>query len=102
MWDNLSEDDREDYNKVAAIIKDKVLKKEVLNLGKYLPTGVLKKVKENTSVKLSHFDDKCLFYVFNIRKIREEKREAFDKNKNTVSMMKLMKIMYLLKNGLNS
>lgn len=79
-WDNLNQKDREDYDKVTAIIKDKVVKKEVLNLGKYLPTNVLKEVTERTSIPLSHFDHKCLYYIFSIRPTREENKELFDTN----------------------
>lgn len=80
-WDSLNQKDKDDYDKITAIIKDKVVKKEVLNLKKYLPTHVLEKIHEATSVKLNHYDHKCLYYIFSIRPTgKDEEKEPFDTN----------------------
>ncbi|MBC8323056.1 MAG: DUF3644 domain-containing protein [Candidatus Marinimicrobia bacterium] len=39
-WDNLSESDKDDYNKVTTIIKNKIVKVEVINPGRKKPTYV--------------------------------------------------------------
>lgn len=68
-WNNLSEEDKENYEKITAIIKDKVIHKEVVNPGKLKPGDVVKLVNKNipSNKKINHFDHKCLYYIFSIR-----------------------------------
>lgn len=71
-WNSLSEEDKENYEKITAIIKDKVISKEVVNPGKLKPGDVLKLVNAQISNPISHFDHKCLFYTFSIRPTKED------------------------------
>jgi len=78
-WTNLSEKDKENYEKLTALIKNKTVKIEVINPGKLRAGDVVKKVLENTSIrKFSHYDHKCLYYLFSIRPISEENLDAFE------------------------
>ena len=78
-WSNLSKNDKENYEKVTALIKNKTVKIEVINPGKLRAGDVVKKVLENTSIKkFSHYDHKCLYYLFSIRPISEENLDAFE------------------------
>jgi hypothetical protein len=47
-WNSLSEEDKKNYEKVTALIKDKVIKTEVINPGKLKPGKVVRK-----SIKMS-------------------------------------------------
>ena len=80
-WSNLSEDDKKNYEKVTALIKNKTVKVEAVNPGKLTAGGVLKKVLEKPNIKkFSHYDHKCLYYLFSIRPISEEKLDLFETN----------------------
>lgn len=45
-WDILNQDDRENYEKLQAIIKDKVIGKNVYNLGFKKPSEIVKELKD--------------------------------------------------------
>ncbi len=66
-WDTLSEEDKENFEKVTALIKDKVTFQEAVNPGKYKPGDVLNLVNEKINTEISHFDHKCIYYIFSIR-----------------------------------
>jgi len=66
-WNALSEADRANYEKVTAIIKDKVVKKEAINPGKRKPGDVLVKINSEIDFTINHFDHKCLYCCFKIR-----------------------------------
>lgn len=66
-WNSLSDEDRENYEKVTAIIKDKVIKKEAVNPGKRKPTDVINKVNAEIDFDINHYDHKCLYSCFQIR-----------------------------------
>ncbi|WP_027075704.1 DUF3644 domain-containing protein [Maribacter antarcticus] len=66
-WNSLSEADRANYEKVTAIIKDKVVKKEAINPGKIKPGDVLVKINSEIDFTINHFDHKCLYCCFKIR-----------------------------------
>ncbi|MBA7556069.1 hypothetical protein ES705_48766 [subsurface metagenome] len=64
---------------MTALIKNKTVKIEVINPGKLRAGDAVKKVLENTSIKkFSHYDHKCLYYLFSIRPISEENLDAFE------------------------
>ena len=67
QWDALSEDAKESYEKITAIIKDRVVKQPVANLGGMKPGKILEIVKAKTGFKLSHHDHKCLYVIFEVR-----------------------------------
>ena len=80
-WSNLSDEDKENYKKLTALIKNKTVKVETINPGKLKAGDVLKKVLEKTSIeKFSHYDHRCLYYLFSIRPISEENLDPFETN----------------------
>ena len=80
-WNAISNEDKENYNKITTIIKDKVISKEVINPGKLKPGEVLNLVNSKTYFKINHFDHKCLFYIFSIRPSKEDvKLDPFETN----------------------
>lgn len=80
-WSNLSEEDKKSYEKVIALTKNKTVKIEVANPGKLTAGGVLKKVLEKTNIKkFSHYDHRCLYYLFSIRPTSKDSLDAFETN----------------------
>lgn len=79
-WDELNDQDKENYQKVTAIIKDKVIKKEVANAGRLKAGDVLKEVNSALNTNLNHHDHMTLYYVFSIRPIPLEGKDKFDTN----------------------
>lgn len=71
-WSSLSAEDKFNYDKLTTIIKDKVLKTEVFNIGSIKPGDILIKVNSKISYEISHFDHKCLYYIFSIRPCKED------------------------------
>jgi len=81
-WNNLSEKDRGDYNKVHAIIKDKRVIKEGINPGKLRADKIVKAVQK-FSPGFSHYDHKCLYKIYSIRpENKEKKNDPFNTNTN--------------------
>lgn len=79
-WNNLSEDDRENYNRLQAIIKDKTVIKEGVNPGKLKAGDIVNEVK-NVLPDFSHYDHKCLYQTHSIRPLGKEKEnDPFNTN----------------------
>lgn len=74
-WNSLSETDKKNYEKVTALVKDKVIKTEVINPGKLKPGKILQIINKNLSIKINHRDHKCILAIFGIRPYNE-----FEKN----------------------
>jgi hypothetical protein len=66
-WKNLTDEEKVNYDKLLAIIKDKTEYKEVINPGRLKPGDVVKKINEATTFNLNHFDHKCLYTILSIR-----------------------------------
>jgi hypothetical protein len=66
-WNSISDEDKENYEKVTAIIKDKVIKKEAINPGKRKPGDVISKVNDEINFAINHYDHKCLYTCLKIR-----------------------------------
>lgn len=66
-WSNLDEEDKAVYDKLLAIIKDKVVKVEAANVGKLKPSGVIEKVRAESGVVITQHEHKCLYSIFSIR-----------------------------------
>lgn len=66
-WNSISDDDKANYEKVTAIIKDKVVKKEAINPGKRKPGDVLIKVNSEIDFEINHHDHRCLYSLLKIR-----------------------------------
>ncbi|HEY9183693.1 MAG TPA: DUF3644 domain-containing protein [Salegentibacter sp.] len=82
-WNSLSEEDRESYERVTTIIKDKVLKKEAINPGKRKPSDVLKKVNSEIEFNITHYDHTCLYSCLKIRAAKgNDIDDPFDTNTN--------------------
>ncbi|MCK4796031.1 MAG: DUF3644 domain-containing protein [Spirochaetes bacterium] len=81
-WNSLSGEDKESYEKVTVIVKDKVLKKDVINPGKLKPSNLIDRVNETSPIKINHYDHKCLYFIFSIRPTNYDKMDMdpFDTN----------------------
>lgn len=82
-WNSISDADKENYEKLTTIIKDKVLKKEAINPGKRKPGDVLTKVNSEIDFAINHYDHRCLYCCFQIRPASaNEIEDPFDTNTN--------------------
>lgn len=82
-WNSVSESDRENYDKITTIIKDKVVKKEAINPGKRKPSDVITKVNSEIDFKINHYDHPCLYCCFKIRPASgNDIDDPFDTNAN--------------------
>lgn len=66
-WNNVNEEDKENYNKITAIIKDKIIKQNVSNANLLKPSGVIDAVAENTGLKLNYSNHTSLWKAFGVR-----------------------------------
>jgi len=66
-WNCLSEDDKENYNNVTALIKDKVIRQEVANYQKLKPSDVGAKVSERLGLDFKANNNTTLWKAFGIR-----------------------------------
>lgn len=66
-WTNLSDEDKETYEKLTVLIKDKIISQPVYNLSMMKPSGVIKAVKEKIGVKLNHTNHTDLWKAFEVR-----------------------------------
>ena len=66
-WNALNDDDKENYQKVAAIIKDKIIKQPVSNANMLKPGDVIKAIEEKTGVKISQNNHTDLWKAFGAR-----------------------------------
>lgn len=66
-WNSLSEEDKENYNKVTTIIKDKIIKQTVSNANMLKPKAVINEVKNKSGVELSFANHTDLWKAFEIR-----------------------------------
>ncbi len=80
-WSALSREDRENYEKITTIIKDKVVKKEAINPGKRKPGDVVKKINTEIDFEINQYDHECLYCCFRIRPGRgNDLVDPFDTN----------------------
>lgn len=83
-WNSISEEDKENYAKVTALIKDKVQKTEVINPAKLKPGAVVNTIAESyPGASFNHFDHKCLLYIFSIKPTKEDGSEIDPFETNT-------------------
>ncbi len=66
-WNALSDEDKSNYQKVSAIIKDKIVKQPVSNANMLKPIDVRNIVKEKTNVELSQSNHTDLWKAFGVR-----------------------------------
>lgn len=72
-WSALSVDDRENYNRLQAIVKDKTIIKEGINPGKLKAGDIKQKINDSILNDFSHYDHKCLYTIFSIRPVGIDK-----------------------------
>jgi hypothetical protein len=71
-WNSVIEEDKENFDKLTALVKDKVLKTEVINPGKLKPGAIVTLVNESYQINFNHYDHKCLQYIFSIKPTIED------------------------------
>lgn len=76
-WDDLTPDERENVQKLTAIIKDKTIKIEGVNVGKLKPKNVKARVVEEGIGDFSIYCHVVLWKIFNIRP-KENSENPFD------------------------
>lgn len=81
-WNSLSEDDREKYEKLTTIVKDRVIKTEVINPGKLKPSRVIAEVKKRCNIEFTQYDHKNILAIFNVRPYKgfREEKDPFETN----------------------
>lgn len=72
-WSMLSEEDKKNYEKIAAIIKDKMVKQPVLNVNMLKPCNVLSEVYNLTRIEISMSNHTDLWKAFQIRQSQKSK-----------------------------
>ncbi|WP_201595912.1 DUF3644 domain-containing protein [Psychrobacter vallis] len=81
-WNSISQSDKDSYDKLTTIIKDKVIKKEVINPGKSKPGDIIKTVNSKSAFKINQHDHMCLYTCFKIRPTKKDDKDPFDTNTN--------------------
>jgi len=77
-WDELSDADKEAFEKIAAIVKDRKVRVEATNVGKLKPSGVVASVlEEYPASNFNMYTHTCLAKLFEIRPY-EEDEDPFD------------------------
>ena len=77
-WNALNAEDKRAYEKLDAIVKDRIVKHEVINLGGLKPGKVLALVEEKSGVKITHPDHRCLYTIFGVRPDSKDVVDPFD------------------------
>ena len=70
-WNNVSDEDKEKYETLVTIIKDRVVKTEAMNPGKYKPGKVIALVNASSAIKVNQADHKHILAIFQIRPYKE-------------------------------
>ena len=66
-WNSLNDEDRANYQRLTAIIKDKIVVQPVSNAHLLKPGAVIREVKTRTGITLSQSDHTLLWKAFRIR-----------------------------------
>lgn len=66
-WNSLSDEDKENYSKITAIIKDKIVKQRVVNADLVKPSVVCEKVKKEVGVSMGTNAHAKIWNAFGIR-----------------------------------
>jgi hypothetical protein len=70
-WETLSSEEREEVQRLTAIVKDKVVRVEGVNTGRHRPSVVVDKVNEKGIVNFSISNHTVLWLIFNVRPSRD-------------------------------
>ncbi len=79
-WSSLSKEDKDNYQKVNAIVKDKIVHREAVNTKRFKASQVIDCINEHSNVKMNHYDHKCLYYIFSIRPTSLENMDPEETN----------------------
>jgi len=71
-WNTLSEEDKQNYQKLSVLIKDKLIVKTVINPDKLKPSVVLKRVNEKITDPINQNDLKCINFIFSVRPYKHD------------------------------
>jgi hypothetical protein len=77
-WSSLNKEDKDNFERLSAIVKDKIVKIEAVNVGKLKPSKVLDSVNKEINEDLSHYDLNCLYYIFSIKPTKGEDKSDFE------------------------
>ena len=66
-WNELDLTDKEIYQRIATLIKDRKVPVEAKNVGRFLPGQVAKKVSERIRRNFNQYDHRCLYTIFSVR-----------------------------------
>ena len=77
-WSELNEQDRKAYRELDVLVKDRIVKQPIANLGGMKPGKVLEAIQSKCGVKLSHHDHKCLYVIFRVRPDSPSYRDPFE------------------------
>ena len=66
-WNELDSRDKEIYEQIITLVKDKKVSVEAKNVGRLLPGQVVKKVKETARLDFNLHDHRCLYIIFSVR-----------------------------------
>jgi hypothetical protein len=78
-WSEIDDVDKLNYEKITAIIKDKIIYKEAVNPGKLKPGIIIDKIK-NTGLSFNNFQHRCFYTVFSVRPQTNNSDDPFDTN----------------------
>ncbi|HAU0250450.1 DUF3644 domain-containing protein [Legionella pneumophila serogroup 1] len=81
-WSALDQVDKDSYDKLTTIIKDKIVHQPVVNSGCIKATRVCEIVREKCGIEFSHYDHKCFYVIFSIRPESLSNEDPFDTNTN--------------------
>jgi len=80
-WEDLSKEEKNNVSKITAIIKEKVLTKNIINPDCYKPGQVIKVVnKETDEIKIHYGDHRTLVKLFQIRPPNRDAEDPFETN----------------------
>ena len=66
-WNELDSTDKEIYQRITTLIKDRKVPAEAKNVGRILPGQVVKRVKEKIHVDFNLHAHMCLYTIFSVR-----------------------------------
>ncbi|MBR3672651.1 MAG: DUF3644 domain-containing protein [Spirochaetia bacterium] len=70
-WNSLDENDKENYNKIVSIIKDKLVIKNVSNANLLRPSDVVNQLKEKMGIDIGTYNHAKLWKAFKVRPGRD-------------------------------
>lgn len=79
-WEDLSKEDKENVTKLTAIIKEKVVTRNLVNPNCYKPGQVIKEVNKSSIVKIHQGDLRALLRIFQIRPLKKDVEDPFETN----------------------